>query len=161
STPKWWRYPPIKPAEAAQIAQLPEVQAVIMADNDNRVLYVGSQQAEANILGRGAQWVLVTGAEIYEGRSFTNIEGAAGGQVVVLCDKAAGTLFGGQDPLGRYTTIAGQRYTIIGIYHPPPNLFAATAGSTAVIPYTAYRRYVARFNGWARFLVRPQPNVTV
>ncbi|MFI5207395.1 MAG: ABC transporter permease [Gemmatimonadales bacterium] len=159
--PPWWRYPPITPAEAARIAELPSIQGVIMADNTSRTLFSEGQQTDAQVLGRGPDWVLVAGGEMVVGRSFTNVEEEAGDKVVVLSDKTAETLYGSGDPIGRKLNIAGQRYTVIGVFQPPPNLFAATAGSTALIPYTTYRRYVAQWNGWARLIVRPQPGVSL
>jgi putative ABC transport system permease protein len=159
--PPWWRYPPLTPAEAQRIRELPSIEGVIMADNTNRVLFSGGQQADASVLGRGPAWVLVAGGEMVIGRNFTNIEEEAGDKVVVLAEKAAETLFGSADPVGRPVNIAGQRYAVIGVFRPPPNLFAATSGSTAIIPYTTFRRYVAQWNGWARFIVRPQPGVSL
>jgi putative ABC transport system permease protein len=159
--PPWWRYPPLTPAEAQRIKELPSIENVIMVDNTNRVLFSQGQQADASVLGRGPAWVLVAGGEMVIGRSFTNIEEEAGDKVVVLSDKAAETLFGSADPVTRPVNIAGQRYTVIGVFQPPPNLFAATSGSTAIIPYTTYRRYVAQWNGWARLMVRPLPGVSL
>jgi putative ABC transport system permease protein len=159
--PPWWRYPPLMPQEAARIAELPSIQGVIMADNTNRTLFSGGQQADATVMGRGPAWVLIAGGEMIIGRSFTNVEEEAGDKVVVLSDKAAETLYGSQDPVTRPINIAGQRFTVIGVFRPPPNLFAATSGSTAIIPYTTFRRYVAQWNGWARFIVRPQPGVSL
>jgi putative ABC transport system permease protein len=159
--PAWWRYPPLSPAEADMIRRLPGIQGVVMGDNDNRQLYGEAADVQAQVMGREPAWVMVTGGDIIEGRSFTNVEEEAGDKVMVLSDKAAEVLFGRQDPLGRNLKLAGQRYRIIGIYKAPPNLFAATSGSTAIIPYTTYRRYVARFNDWARIMVRPSPGVQV
>ncbi|MFI5279023.1 MAG: ABC transporter permease [Gemmatimonadales bacterium] len=159
--PPWWKYPAITPAEAARIAELPSIQGVIMADNTSRTLFSEGQQTDAQVMGRGPLWVLVAGGEMIEGRSYTNIEEEAGDKVVVLSDKTAETLYGSGNPLGRKINIAGQRYSVIGVFRPPPNLFAATAGSTALVPYTTYRRYVAQWNGFARLIVRPQPGVSL
>src|SRR6185436_578794 len=159
--PAWWRYPPLTQAEANMIRELPGIQGVIMGDNDNRQIYGEHTDVQTNVLGREPAWVLVAGGDIVEGRSFTSIEEEAGDRVIVLSDKAAETLFGRQDPLQKDVKLAGQRYRVIGIYHAPPNLFAATSGSTAIIPYTTYRRYVARFNDWARIMVRPNPGIQV
>ncbi len=159
--PPWWRYPPITPQEAARLRELPSIEGVIMADNTNRTLFSQGQQADALVMGRGPGWVLMAGGEMVIGRNFTTIEEEAGDKVVVLADKAAETLYGSQDPVGRPINIAGQRFTVIGVFRPPPNLFAATSGSTAIIPYTTFRRYVAVWNGWARLIVRPLPGVSL
>jgi putative ABC transport system permease protein len=159
--PPWWRYPPLVPAEAAMIRQLPGIQGVIMAGDESRTVLAEGHDAQASVLGRGPAWVLVAGGDVVAGRSFTQIEEDAGVKVAVLSDKAAETLFGRLDPVGRSLNIAGQRYTIIGVYKPPPNLFAATAGAAVIIPYTTFRRSVARFNDFARIVVRPAPGVAL
>ena len=159
--PQWWRYPPLKPAEAQLIRQLPDIEGVIMGDQDNREIYAEANDVQASVLGRGPAWVTVAGGDVTAGRSFTNVEEEAGDKVIVLSDKAVSSLFGEQDPVDRPVKVAGQQYRVIGVYHPPPNLFAASAGSSAIIPYTTYRRYVARTNDWARIIVRPAPGVQV
>ena len=157
--PPWWRYPPLTPAEATMLRGLPGIEGVIMGDQDNRQVFAEGSDVQTNVMGRGPAWVLVAGGDVIEGRSFTNIEEEAGDKVVVLSDKAAESLFGSQDPLNRNIKIADQHYRVIGLYKAPPNLFAATSGATAIIPYTTFRRYVARFNDFARIIVRPAPGV--
>jgi putative ABC transport system permease protein len=159
--PPWWRYPPIMPAEAARLRELPSIEGVIMADNTNRTLFSQGQQADAQVLGRDPGWVLMAGGEMVIGRNFTTIENESGAKLVVLSDKAAETLYGSADPVGRPINIAGQRFTVIGVFRPPPNLFAATSGSTAIVPYPTFRRYVSQWNGWARLIVRPLPGVSL
>jgi putative ABC transport system permease protein len=159
--PAWWRYPPLTPAEAELLKGLPGIQGVIMGDQDNRQLYAEATDAQANVLGRGPAWVLVAGGDVVEGRSFTNVEEEAGDKVMVISDKAAEGLFGRRDPLDRVVKLADQHYRVIGVYHPPPNLFSASSGNSAIIPYTTFRRYVARYNDWARIMVRPYPGVPV
>ncbi len=159
--PQWWRYPPLKPLEAQVIRNLPGIEGVIMGDQDNRELYADANDVQTNVMGRGPAWVLVAGGDVVAGRSFTNVEEEGGDKVMVLSDKAVSSLFGEQDPIDRTVKLAGQQYRIIGVYHAPPNLFAATSGSTAIIPYTTFRRYVARTNDWARIIVRPAPGVSV
>src|SRR5258708_1199596 len=99
--PPWWRYPPIMPAEAARLRELPSIEGVIMADNTNRVLFSQGQQADASVMGRDPGWVLMAGGEMIIGRNFTNIEDEAGDKVVVLSDKAAEALYGSTAPSGR------------------------------------------------------------
>jgi putative ABC transport system permease protein len=160
--PPWWRHPPITVEESRALRRLPSIEGVIMADNDNRSIFAeGGQKAEALVAGRGAAWISVAGGDLVEGRSFTSIEEEAGTKIVVVSDKAAETLYGSSDPVGRYVTIAGQRYTIVGVYRPPPNLFASMSGPIALIPYMTFRRYVARRNDFARIVVRPLPGVSL
>lgn len=161
SDPPWWRYPALTPAEAQLIRSLPGMEGVIMADEDSRRILAENQQVDAQVLGRSPSWVLVAGGDVVSGRSFTQVEEEAGDKVAVLSEKAAQILFGGMDPVMRTIRIATQRYTVIGLYKPPPNLFAATSGPAAIIPYTTYSRYVSRFNGFARIVVRPRAGVSL
>jgi putative ABC transport system permease protein len=161
SEPKWWRYPPLTPEEATLVRRLPDIEAVSIEDNNARQIFAGPQDAQAQVYGRSASWLAVNGGDMVTGRSFTGLEDAAGDKVVVLNEKAGGTLFGSSDPINQSVKIAGQSFRVIGVYHSPPNLFSSGSGPEAYVPYMAYRRYVAQWNGWALFVVRPKPGVAL
>ncbi|HWO89225.1 MAG TPA: ABC transporter permease [Gemmatimonadales bacterium] len=157
--PSWWRYPPLQPEEAQAIRQLPSVDAVSMEDNSTRQVFAGGEDATAQVYGRGSDWVHVNGGDIVSGRSFTYLEDAAGDKVAVLNERAAEILFGRQDPVGRYVKINNQNFTVIGVYHSPPNLWSSGSGPEIYTPYTTFRRHVAMWTNWSLITVRPKPGV--
>ncbi len=157
--PAWWRYPPIQPAERDLLERIPEIDAVTMDDQSTRQVFAGSTDAQVSVYGRSPAWPHVNGGDIVSGRSYTNVEEAAGDKVAVLNEKAAESLFGRRDPIDQTIKIASQSYRVIGVYHSPPNLWSSGAGNEAYIPYTTYRRHVAMWTDWASLTVRPKPGV--
>jgi len=157
--PPWWRYPPITMAERQLIEDLPEIEAVTMDDNITRQVNAGPQDVQANVYGRSPAWPHVNGGDIVEGRSYTNLEEAAGDKVAVLNEKGAEMLFGRRDPVDQYIKIGGQGYRILGVYHTPPNLWSSGSGPETYVPYTTFRRYVSTWNDWAILTVRPRSGV--
>jgi putative ABC transport system permease protein len=157
--PKWWRFPPIRPAEVEQIRQLPSIAGTVMGDDMQRRVTAGPQDVDMRIVGRGFNWPTVAGGDMLAGRSYSEVEEAAGDRVVVLNDKGADALFGRRDPVGQSVRIAGQPYRVIGVFKQPPSLFQALSGSVAIVPYVTYRRHISQWNDWAFALVRPRPGV--
>jgi len=157
--PAWWRYPAIQPSERVLLEQLPEIDAVTMDDRSTRVVYSGPQNAQADVFGRSPAWPHVNGGDILTGRSYTNVEEAAGDKVAVLNEKSAESLFGRRDPVDQTIKIAGQSYRVIGVYHSPPNLWSSGSGNEVYIPYTTYRRSVATWTDWASLTVRPKAGI--
>ncbi len=155
----WWRNPPLTVAEHRMIEQLPSIDAATMDDNSTRAVTAGASNGSVNIYGRSAAWPHVNGGDIVSGRSYTNVEDAAGDKVAVLNEKAALTLFGQRDPVDQMVRVAGQSYRVLGVYHSPPNLWSSGSGPEAYLPYTTYRRYVAQWKDWASFTVRPRTGV--
>jgi len=158
--PAWWRYPALTPEEFKLIAELPSVDAATMNDNSTRqVNGPGGTDVSASVYGRSPAWPHVSGGDIVSGRSYTNVEEAAGDKIVVLNEKTSETLFGQRDPVDQFIKIAGQSYRVIGVYHSPPNLFSSGNGPEVYVPYTTYRRSIALWKDWANFTVRPRDGV--
>ncbi len=130
-----------------------------MDDQITRTVFAGTQDAQVSVYGRSPAWPHVNGGDIVTGRSYTNVEEAAGDKVAVLNEKSAESLFGRRDPVDQTVKIAGQSYRIIGVYHSPPNLWSSGGGNEIYVPYTTYRRHVGPWNDWASLTVRPKAGV--
>jgi putative ABC transport system permease protein len=60
----------------------------------------------------------------------------AGAPVVVLDDELAARLFGRLDPLGKYVRIGGRPLMVVGLIHPPENIFAPPGQERGgIMPY--------------------------
>ena len=162
TTPKWWSYPAITPAEAAMIRALPVIANVTMSNNSDHVVMAGPTQATMTVGGRSPSWIEVSGGDVTAGRSFSNVEEDLGEKVVVLSESAATILFGDMDPVGQSIHVTGDSYEVIGVYRPPPNLFNTLSGGFVIMPYRTFSRHVAQpwENQWASLLVRPRDSVT-
>ncbi len=158
----WRHYPPISQAEAKLIERLPQIRAVIMAEDRSATVQAGNESEDnVQISGVGPAWPQVDGGEITVGRSYTNIEEAAGDKVVILNDKLAIRLFGQLDPIDQPVKIMGQQFRVIGVYQPAPNLFGGGNDFYLLMPWLTFHRYMNVTWGWARLAVLPTEQATV
>jgi putative ABC transport system permease protein len=56
----------------------------------------------------------IIGTEFSRGRPFTDLEDRQGARVAVVGASLAAALFGGESPIGRTVTLAGETYTVVG-----------------------------------------------
>jgi putative ABC transport system permease protein len=158
----WRHYPPITQAEAKLIAGLPAIRDVIMAEDRQTGVQAGTESEDnVQITGAGPAWPQVNGGEVTFGRSFTNLEAAAGDKVVILNTKLAVRLFGQLNPVGQPVKIMGQEFRVIGVYEPPPNLFGGGNDFYLIMPWLTFHRYMNVNWGWARLAVLPTNEATV
>ncbi len=158
-----WRHnPPISEDNAKLIKSLPSIADVIMAENRNATVEAGLESEDnVAIAGRGAAWSRVVGGDITAGRSYTNIEDAAGDKVVVLNTKLAVRLFSQLNPVGRPIKIMGQEFRVLGVYEPPPSLFGGGNDYIVIMPWVTFHRYMNVWWGWANLAVLPTEAATV
>jgi putative ABC transport system permease protein len=158
-----WRHnPPITQEEARLVASLPAIRNVILSEGRSAPVQAGTQtEDQVQIQGDGAAWPQVSGGDITSGRSYTNIEDAAGDKVVVLNTKLAVRMFGQLAPVGRSLKIYGQEYRVLGVYEPPPNLFGGGNDYIIVMPWVTFHRYMNVRWGWAELAVVPTEQATV
>jgi putative ABC transport system permease protein len=158
-----WRHnPPITQDEAQLIGRLPTIRHVIMSEGRQAPVQAADQTEEqVQIQGVGAAWPEVDGGDVVSGRSFTNIEDAAGDKVILLNTKLATRLFGQLNAVGRTVKIYGQEFRVLGVYEPPPNLFAGGNDYIGVMPWVTFHRYMRAFWGWAELAVLPTAEATV
>ncbi len=158
----WWRSPPLTPEEARRLEQLPEISLVVLDEQTSReVEFENETLASVTTHGRTAGWLRVSGGDVYPGRSFTALEAEAGQRVTVVNEKLAGELFGLRDPVGRRIKIAGVPFTVVGVYHPPPDIFGQGNRPMAIVPHDAFAKYVRTWRPDPFFLIAPAANVQV
>jgi len=158
----WRHFPPITQAEARMIGNLPDIKAVIMSEGRQATVQAGAQSEDnVQIQGVGAEWPLVDGGDITAGRSYTDIEDAAGDKVAILNTKLAVRFFGQLDPVGQDIKIFGQQFRVIGIYEPPPSLFGPGSDYIVIMPWLTFHRYMNVNWGWANLAVLPTDEATV
>ena len=136
--PAWVRIrPDLQPAEATRIAQLPEVgYAAIWALKVGRVEFNGVRAQPNRIYGADDRFPEIIGGELATGRWFTRQELLSGGNVSVLSEATATTLFGRQNPVGKLVRIGGRASEVIGVYAPSKNIFEPPGvGTSAIVPF--------------------------
>lgn len=158
----WRRNPALRAEEADAIRRVATIAAVTVGENTNEAMDVGDTHiASVQVVGRSASYVQVLGGDINPGRSWTALEEAAGDRVLVVNQKLAGRLFGERDPVGKRVRMAGQAFTVIGVWVPPPNLFSGGNESIAILPHETMRRNLRYWHGGMFYVVRPVESATL
>lgn len=152
SRPPWWGRPELSDDEIRGIRGLPAVrEAVVDLDFNVSIAVEGGirvegVQASANSPG----WPAWTIGEFSAGRNFTDLEEREARPVLVVSSGLAEALFGPLDPVGRQVRVSvgtravNERFTIVGVFEPADNIFAAAVNQFAVVPHrTAVRRLKA------------------
>ena len=161
-TSPWRRKPPLTVEEARRINELPSIAFVVVDEGAGPPVEFESRNLESvNVVGRGTQWLQVTGGDVYPGRSFTHVEHEASSRVAVINQKLSDELFGQRDGIGKHIKIAGIPYRVIGIHTPPPDLFGEGNRPRAIIPHPTFDKAVPHWRGWMAFLVAPTKSSTV
>ena len=152
----WRKNPPLTVEEAEALRRLPSIFAVTVREGTNTAIDAGDVHVSSvEVVGLSASYIGAMGGDISPGRSWTQVEDAAGDRVVVINDKLSGRLFATRDPIGQKVRMSGQQYTVVGVYVPPPNLFNGGNQSIALVPHETLRRNFQYWHGWMMFLIKP------
>ena len=119
--------------------------AVVPLTGTSLTVSRGRDDAEGvGVTGTTAAYVDTGGADIAEGRSFSEAEADAGRAVVVLGSDVVAALFPGEDPVGKPVRIGGQRFEVVGVTVKRGSFLGlASADNDATVPIRAYRRLFA------------------
>ncbi|MBI3792820.1 MAG: ABC transporter permease [Gemmatimonadetes bacterium] len=138
--------PPILLSEARAIRELRDVAAVTalavgsvgMKFHDRALENVGYE-------AYSPQWMETDAGDIQPGRNFTAAEEAGGARVLLINDSLANALFHGEAAVGKQVIVAGQPFTVIGVYEPKAGFLLQLQGRgndkpRAIIPLETARR---------------------
>ena len=156
------RPPPITVQEAERLQTLPSVAFVAWGDQTQGPVEIGSRRlGSVTISGMTANWMRVSGGDVFPGRSFTELEAKSSQPVAVVNNALATQLFGARDPMGQRIKVAGLPFNVIGVYNPPPQLFGQQNSPQVILPFDIFDKHIQHFRGWMNLLVSPVEGVTV
>jgi len=148
--PPWGKNPPLTVPEAHVIEALPAIRKVIVGVNQNVEMSVGRQRiSSVMVAGRSEGWTNFTTGQIISGHDYLPTDVRSSATVAVITEHLAERLFGPLDPVGRRVRVAGQPFTVIGVFRPSENIFAAFQRDFAIIPYTTV---IKRLDAWSEML---------
>lgn len=148
--PPWGANPPVRVEEARMIERLPAVRAVVVGLNQSRDMAFERQRVPSvQIAGRSAGWTNFTTGTIIHGHDFLPSDVRSSAAVIVITEHLAERLFGRLDPVGRMIRVAGQPFTVIGVFQPNENIFSAFQRDFAVTPYTTM---IKNLDAWVDML---------
>ena len=156
------RNPPITPAEAEMIRQLPSVQAVTEIWGDSKPFrYRDRYLASVGYDALSSQWLETDAGDISPGRNFSEQESKAAARVVIINDTLKSRLFGDSDPIGKQVTIADQQFTVVGVYHTKAGFLKSLDGRgpdrpRAIVPIETARRHLTLWRRGIILMVKPR-----
>jgi putative ABC transport system permease protein len=164
-TCQWIHYPPLTTDEGDALARLPSIRGVTTHVGTSATFKYKDRQLRSGLLDLYTPgWTDVDGGDISPGRSFTYAENETGARVVLINDLMAEKLFGESDPIGKFITINGQHFRVIGLYHYEAS-FLGTPGREggdrprAIVPFESGRRHLGVWTRWADMTVKPVDGV--
>lgn len=157
------RNPYLSVAEAQALRRIPGIEEVAWREDAGGPVSAGSVSiGSAVVVGATPNMLRAAGGKLVSGRSFTDIEGAAGSYVAVINDRLAERLFPGLDPISRRIKVFGIPFTVIGLYSDPSSLFGSVDGSPIVLmPHATFTK-VAEYDWGGMFvMVKPADSISV
>jgi len=168
--PPWWGRPEISREEIRGIAALPTIrEAVASFDYTATLDHQGTRVTGIQTRGSSAEWPAYTLGEFTAGRNFTSVEEREARPVLVISVGLAEALFGQLDPVGRTVRVsvanrsANERFTVVGVFEPEPNVFSQAVNEYAIVPYRSSLRRLKAMNpmSFTSVLVVPREAVAM
>jgi putative ABC transport system permease protein len=104
------------------------------------IKYKNKSDKDVSILGTSANYPDIVKTSVTRGTYFTLSQERSGAKVVLIGKTVQTNLFGSTDAIGERITVAGQRYTVIGVLKERGSVFGLDQDNTAVIPVTDAER---------------------
>lgn len=93
---------------------------------------------DVTLTGHTPSMERIDSSTVESGRHFTEVENNLGRRVCLIGYTLKDRFFPGQDPLGRVIKLAGQEFTVIGLYERNGAVLGQDADNFAVIPLNAF-----------------------
>jgi putative ABC transport system permease protein len=155
----WRRNPPLTLAQARAIERIPGIQSVTaQVGSSAPIRWADRELPGATVQGFTAGWLDVSGGDIVAGRSFSRAEADAGAPVALVNERIVERLALG-DAVGKQVRIAGQLFTIIGVYRPLTSAFDSGEKGKIVVPITTARQRLNMSLWWLELTVKPREGV--
>ena len=132
-------YPAIRYEEAVYFKErfdsYSAVTSISSRISGNAELKYRSKKTNPNttIIGADEGYLHIKSYNITKGRNFSFTELDKGANVTILGDEIAGTLFGKEDPLGKYINASGKHYKVVGILDKSGSLMGGGGADRIII----------------------------
>lgn len=156
----WRRNRPLTLSQAEEIERLPTVKSVIAHINSSAsVKYADRELPSIQVDGFTEGWQDVQGADILDGRNFTQLEYETAAPVMLVNEKVVEKLFLGESAVGKAVRFNGQHFVVIGVYRPIANAFDSNDRGKAIVPFTTAQRKLNVGVRWMDLTVKPREGV--
>ena len=135
--------------EFKSLFNFPATASMSVNSTGTATLKYGSEKTNPNITVRGIDldYLLTSGYEMEQGRSFSEDDINGGRNLVLLGSELAKKLFkGGENPLQKVISIGNGNYKVIGVLREKGSGFGGSSDLACFIPYSNSRTYFSRPN---------------
>jgi len=120
--------------DAQALRRLPNVEYVNPSVTGNAEVRFEGKTRRTTVIGAGHDLPRVLASKVQMGSFLPDDDPTQARALVVLGSKVRQELFAGQNPLGNYLRIGGQRYRIIGVMEPKGQMLGFDLDDTVFIP---------------------------
>jgi len=104
--------------------------------------YKGQEIVDGQFSGSTANDFTITGANLADGRLFTEVDNLHRRDVVVIGSEVVKRFFTNEDPIGKTVLVDGHNFTVIGTLAQRKQFLGDTSNDTvATVPYLTYKKY--------------------
>jgi putative ABC transport system permease protein len=121
-------------------SRLEGVVAVVPVLQQPATARVGNRSMHTIVAASEGAATEVFTSDIARGRHYDQVEVEADARVVGIAATVRQKLFPNTDPIGKTVTISGQRFTVIGYYHPQGGGFAGNLDNQVYLPVTTAQK---------------------
>ncbi len=125
---------PLSLDDADALRHLPYVENVNPGLMGNSDLRANGKTRRATVFGEGHDFASAFTMKVQTGSFWPDADDEQARALVVLGTKVEQELFAGQNPLGSYLRIAGQRYRVIGVMEPKGQILGLDMDDAVFIP---------------------------
>ena len=120
--------------DADALRHLPYVENVNPSVMGNAELKANGKSRRTTVFGEGRNFASAFTMKVQSGSFWTDEDNEQARAFVVLGAKVRQELFSGQNPLGQYLRVGGQRYRVIGVMEPKGQVLGLDLDDTVFIP---------------------------
>jgi ABC-type antimicrobial peptide transport system permease subunit len=104
--------------------------------------YKGQEIVDGQFSGSTANDFAITGANLADGRLFTQVDNLHRRDVVVIGSEVVKRFFTSEDPIGKTVLVDGHNFTVIGTLAQRKQFLGDASNDTvATVPYLTYKKY--------------------
>jgi len=125
---------PLSIDDAQALRHLPNVEYVDPSMSGTAELHANGKTRRTVVYGAGHDFTKVLSIDVKIGNFLPDEDPSQARAFVVLGSTVYKELFAGQNPLGSFMTISGQRYRVIGVMEPKGQILGFDMDDTVIIP---------------------------
>ncbi len=125
---------PLSIEDAQALRRLPNIEHVNPSVQGNAELRANGKTRRTTVYGAGHEFTKTFTINVQTGSFLPDDDPTQARALVVLGSKVRQELFAGQNPLGSYLRIGGQRYQVIGVMEPKGQILGFDLDDTVFIP---------------------------